>query len=67
VVAGPVVRFASTAAVSSIASPAGVSALSVRNGRISLTVLTSVVLPAPNPPAMRILTGTGEVCLAWSE
>src|SRR5580693_5024396 len=34
-----------------------VSASSVRSGRISLIVLTSVVLPTPNPPATRILKG----------
>src|SRR5271169_6377378 len=32
-----------------------VSASSVRSGRTSLIALTSVVLPTPKPPAMRIL------------
>src|SRR6202023_3073074 len=32
-----------------------VSASSERSGRTSLIALTSVVLPTPNPPAMRIL------------
>ena len=31
------------------------SGSSVSSGRTSLIALTSVVLPAPNPPAMRIL------------
>ena len=35
------------------------SVSSVRSGRISLIAPTSVVLPAPNPPAMRILAVVG--------
>src|SRR5262249_43965265 len=42
---------------------------SVRSGRISLTAPTSVVLPAPKPPATRSLraTGTSGGPLAWLE
>ena len=40
-------------------TPASVSASSVRSGRISLTAPTSVVLPTPKPPAIRILRATG--------
>src|SRR5262249_44244541 len=36
-----------------------VSISSVRSGLISLTAETSVVLPAPKPPAIRILIDTG--------
>src|SRR3954469_2579218 len=53
-----VVRFASTPEVSSAPS-APVSTSSVCSGRISLTEPTMVVLPAPKPPAIRILSATG--------
>src|SRR5690349_5095720 len=53
-----VVVFASTPETSSAPS-APVRISSVCRGRISLTDPTIVVLPAPNPPAMRILRATG--------
>src|SRR3954468_5027049 len=49
-----VVLLCSTVPVSSMSRPAALSGSSVCSGRISLTAPTSVVLPAPKPPAMRI-------------
>src|SRR5487761_188349 len=43
------------------------SGSSVSSGRTSLIALTSVVLPAPNPPAMRILCAVSTASLAESE
>src|SRR6516162_4004064 len=54
-----VVVFRSTPAVSSMPVPRSLSTSSVRSGRISLIVRTSVVLPTPNPPAMMILVMIG--------
>src|SRR3954452_11709381 len=51
-----VVVLRSTPVRSSIPDPASVSSSSVRSGGISLTVPTMVVLPTPNPPAIRILS-----------
>src|SRR5690349_19025410 len=42
---------------SSTPMPAAVSRSSVRSGSISEIASTNVVLPTPNPPAIRILTG----------
>ena len=56
-----VVRLASTPAVTSMPAPGPLSSSSVRSGSISVSAPTSVVLPTPNPPAMRILTATGAV------
>jgi hypothetical protein len=39
----------------------------VRSGRISLIELTIVVLPAPKPPAIRILIEIGDGLLSWSK
>src|SRR5215472_17856422 len=50
-----VVDFCSTPYSESTSSLRSLSVSSVRSGRISLTEPTSVVLPAPKPPAMRIL------------
>src|SRR5215218_2763110 len=46
-----------TAVVSSIPIDRSVSVCSVVTGGISDTAPTNVVLPAPNPPAIRILRG----------
>src|SRR5215472_8619034 len=54
-----VVVFRSTPATSSMPVPWSLSCSSVRSGRISLIVLTSVVLPTPKPPAMMILVMIG--------
>src|SRR5690349_12804660 len=54
-----VVRLASTPDRSSEWVLAEVSTSSVCRGRISLTVPTIVVLPAPNPPATRIFIAVG--------
>src|SRR3984885_6482230 len=43
------------------------SGSSVSSGRTSLIALTSVVLPAPKPPAMRILCAVSAASLAGSE
>src|ERR1700733_13096640 len=43
------------------------SGSSVSSGRTSLIALTSVVLPAPKPPAMRILCAVSAPSLAGSE
>src|SRR5512132_3035302 len=52
-----VVVLSGTAAVSSIPTDSEVSCSSVVNGGISDTAPTKVVLPAPNPPATRTLSG----------
>src|SRR5215467_11768863 len=54
-----VVLLRSTPLSTSTCVPGSVSGSSVRSGRISVTDPTSVVLPAPNPPAIRILMVTG--------
>jgi hypothetical protein len=54
-----VVSLAATPSSESTPALRALSVSSVRSGRISLTAPTSVVLPAPNPPAMRILMVTG--------
>src|SRR5690606_37738665 len=54
-----VVFLFSTPERSSTPTPRSVRTSSVRRGRISLTAPTSVVLPTPNPPAIRILSATG--------
>src|SRR5688572_25541291 len=54
-----VVVFVATPVVSSVSIPAVVRTSSVRNGLISLTAPTMVVLPAPKPPATRILSACG--------
>ena len=43
------------------------SGSSVSSGRTSLIALTSVVFPAPKPPAMRILCAVRAASLAGSE
>src|SRR5690349_22487616 len=64
-----VVVLRSTPSRISTPTPGSLRASSVRNGRISLTAPTSVVLPAPKPPATRSLmvTGTSGGPLVWSE
>jgi hypothetical protein len=54
-----VVVLCSTPEVSSTSSPSTDRVSSVRSGSISLTAPTSVVLPAPNPPATTIFTAVG--------
>src|SRR5215472_4178628 len=54
-----VVDFASTPSSASNWTLGSLRVSSVRSGLISLTELTRVVLPAPKPPAMRILIDTG--------
>src|ERR1017187_7744080 len=54
-----VVRLRSTPATVSMSVPGALRSSSVRRGRISVSEPTSVVLPAPNPPAIKILTATG--------
>ena len=54
-----VVAFCSTPSSESTFSPRSLRISSVRSGRISLTEPTSVVLPAPKPPAIRILIVIG--------
>src|SRR5215467_12706885 len=54
-----VVDFCSTPSSLSTVAPAPLSGSSVRRARISVTAPTRVVLPAPKPPAMRILMVTG--------
>src|SRR5690606_15975135 len=51
-----VARLPSTPDRSSTPTPASVRYSSVLSGSISLTALTSVVLPTPNPPATTIFT-----------
>src|SRR5258708_2468723 len=58
-IAAVVVVFCSTPSSASISTLGSLRSSSVRSGLISLTELTSVVLPAPKPPAMRILIDTG--------
>src|SRR5262245_51829968 len=58
-IATVVVLFRSTPSRLSTQAPGPLSGSSVRSARISVTDPTSVVLPAPNPPAMRILMVTG--------
>src|SRR3984885_5590556 len=64
-----VVVLRSTPAMSSTPTLRSLSSSSVRSGRISLIDATRVVLPAPKPPAIRILVVTGRLpCSAgWSE
>src|SRR6202161_4133321 len=54
-----VVVLPATPLMSSTPTLRSLSVSSVRSGRISLTALTRVVLPTPNPPAMRILAVVG--------
>src|SRR5215475_2495034 len=54
-----VVVFPSTPLTSSTPVPCSLRVSSVRSGRISLIARTSVVLPTPNPPAIKILVVTG--------
>src|SRR5689334_12311448 len=54
-----VVSLASTPARSSTCALGALSGSSVRSGLISVTAPTAVVLPAPKPPATRILMATG--------
>ena len=54
-----VVVLRSTPSRRSSRAPGSLSGSSVRSGRISVTEPTSVVLPAPKPPAIRILMATG--------
>ena len=56
-IATVVVRLSGTAAVSSTPSDAAVMVSSVSSGGISEIARTSVVLPTPKPPAMRIFRG----------
>src|SRR3954454_2954290 len=58
-IATVVVRLSGTTAMSSTPIDAVVIASSVSSGGISDSAETSVVLPTPKPPAMRILRGTG--------
>ena len=64
-----VVVLRSTPSSRSTAAPGSLSGSSVRSGRISVSDPTSVVLPTPKPPAMRILmvTGIRPGPPAWSE
>src|SRR3984957_18018058 len=66
-IATVVVDFCSTPSRSSTRRLGSLSVSSVRSGRISLIELTIVVLPAPKPPAMRILMETGDVLSSWSK
>jgi hypothetical protein len=56
-IATVVVVFLPTPVRSSVPTLARVRASSVRSGRTSLIAPTSVVLPAPKPPAIKILNG----------
>src|SRR5215469_2357899 len=58
-IATVVVDFCSTPSSVSTRTLGSLRVSSVRSGLISLTDVTSVVLPAPKPPAMRILMDTG--------
>src|SRR3954466_13072691 len=58
-IATVVVFFFSTPDTSSTPRPWSVRTSSVRSGLVSDTAPTSVVLPAPNPPATRILIAVG--------
>jgi hypothetical protein len=66
-IATVVVSLRSTPLSESTAALRSLSASSVRSGRISLTAPTMVVLPAPNPPAIRILIVTGRRAGAGSD
>src|ERR1700722_1877414 len=66
-IATVVVDFCSTPARSSTSRLGSLSVSSVRSGRISLIDATSVVLPAPKPPAMRILMASGDGLLSSSK
>src|SRR5580693_2695987 len=67
-IATVVVVFCSTPSSASTRTLGSLSTSSVRSGLISLTAVTSVVLPAPKPPAIRILIDTGpSVSTSWSE
>src|SRR5919201_4577675 len=57
-IATVVVDLSGTALVSSTPSDSAVRSCSVVSGGISESDPTKVVLPAPNPPATRILSGT---------
>src|SRR5215475_8902416 len=65
-IATVVVDFSSTPYSELTSSLRSLSVSSVRSGRISLTEPTSVVLPAPKPPAIRILMAVraGSACSA---
>src|SRR5215472_19373529 len=58
-IATVVVSLPSTPSRASTSTLGALITSSVRSGLISLTEETSVVLPAPKPPAMRILIDTG--------
>src|SRR5262245_20976592 len=58
-IATVVVALVSTPSMSSTPTLSSVRYSSVSSGWISLTAPTSVVLPTPKPPAMRILSATG--------
>src|SRR5260221_11866866 len=58
-IATVVVVLCSTPSVRSTYAPGALRSSSVRSGRISVTELTRVVLPAPKPPAIRIFIATG--------
>src|SRR3569833_561951 len=60
-IATVVVVLASTPATSSTRTPRSVRISSVRSGLVSETAPTSVVFPAPKPPAMRILIALGSL------
>src|SRR5215469_7676774 len=67
-IATVVVDFCSTPSSASTRTLGSLSVSSVRSGLISLTEVTSVVLPAPKPPAIRILIDTGiSASTSWSE
>jgi hypothetical protein len=53
-----VVRLSGTASASSIPTDRLVMSCSVDSGGISDSAWTSVVFPTPNPPAIRIFTGS---------
>src|SRR5215467_8706427 len=65
-IATVVVSLPSTPSSASTSMLGSLSISSVRSGLISLTEETSVVLPAPKPPAMRILIDTGPATAASS-
>src|ERR1700728_3877011 len=58
-IATVVVRLSSTPTIMSMLVPGRLSSSSVRRGFISVSAPTRVVLPTPNPPAIRILMATG--------
>src|SRR5215472_13483285 len=65
-IATVVVSLPSTPSSASTSMLGSLSISSVRSGLISLTEETSVVLPAPKPPAIRILIDTGPPTTASS-